>query len=498
VTTVEDTTPSRAPVRVKTDREWGLFVGGRSVPAVSGRQYDDVSPSTETVIARVPDGGSADVNAAVEAAQVGFATWRSVSPAERGTVLRAMARVLRDNVDELSALDAADAGNPVTAMRTDVSWAASVLEMFADWAGRLGGVTVPASTNLHYTTHEPFGVVARIVPFNHPLFFAASKLAAPIVAGNAVLIKPAEIAPLSALRMAELFADLLPPGVLSVVVGNGPEIGRAIVRHPAIRRIGFIGSEQTGRAIQRDAADTGIKDISLELGGKNALVVCPDADLERAAAGAVSGMNFAVSAGQSCGSTSRLLVHESIAEEMTERIVALTRAINVGDPLDRATQMGPLSSLGQHAKTLSYIDQGRASGARLVSGGGRPAGLGSARGYFVEPTIFDRVEPSSSIAQEEIFGPVLSVIIWKDEAEAVAIANGVEFGLTASIWTNDLRRAHRLIHDVEAGYVWVNGSSRHFWGMPFGGVKASGIGREESMEELLSYTQTKAVNVFLD
>lgn len=497
MTTVQQEAPSGLAVPVATDREWGLFIGGNSVAAVSGRRYDDVSPTTEVAIASVPDGGEADVNAAVEAAQAGFATWRTVPPTERGAIMRAMAQVLKDNVDELSTLDATDAGNPVTAMRTDVSWAASVMEMFADWAGNLGGATLPASTNLHYTTRTPFGVVARIVPFNHPLFFAASKLAAPIVAGNAVVIKPSETAPLSALRMAELFADLLPPGVLSVVVGNGPEVGRAIVRHPAIRRIGFIGSEQTGRAIQRDAADCGVKDISMELGGKNAMIVCPDADLERAAAGAVSGMNFAVSAGQSCGSTSRLLLHESIAEEVIERIVALARAITVGDPLDRATEMGPLSSPVQHAKTLSYIEQGRSS-ARLISGGGRPAGLSSERGYFVEPTIFDNVDPRSSIAQEEIFGPVLSVMTWTEEAEAITIANGVDFGLTASIWTNDLRRAHRLVRDVDAGYLWVNGSSRHFWGMPFGGVKASGIGREESMEELLSYTQTKAVNVFLD
>lgn len=495
--TILDNDSATTAVTVRTERDWGLFIGGRSVPALSGRRYDDVSPATEQVIASVPDGGAQDVQVAVEAAQSGFATWRTVPPKQRGAVMRAMAAVLRDNVDELAALDAADAGNPVTAMRNDVEWSATVMELFADWAGDLGGATMPASTNLNYTTRQPFGVVARIVPFNHPLFFAASKLAAPIVAGNAVIIKPSELTPLSALRMAELFANLLPPGVLSVVVGDNLEVGRAIVASPAIRRIGFIGSERTGRAIQRDAADAGIKDITLELGGKNALIVCADADLDRAAAGAVSGMNFAVSAGQSCGSTSRLLLHESVAAEMTERILALTGAIKVGDPLDPTTEMGALSSPAQYAKTLSAIEAGRSS-ARLLTGGGRPAGLTGDNGYFVAPTIFADVDPRSVLGQEEIFGPVLSVMTFRTEQEAVAIANSLDYGLTASIWTEDLRRAHRLARDVEAGYVWVNGSSRHFWGMPFGGVKSSGIGREESIEELLSYTQLKSINVFLD
>ena len=484
-------------VEVNTERNWGLIIGGRSVPALSEARFDDMSPSTEEVIAKIPDAGRADVDAAVDAATIGFATWRNVAPKERGATMRAMAQVLKDNVDELAALDAADSGNPVTAMRTDVAWGATVMELFADWAGELGGATIPASTNLHYTVRQPFGVVARIIPFNHPLFFAASKLAAPIVAGNSVVIKPSELTPLSALRMAELFVDLLPPGVLSVVVGNGPEVGQALVAHSAVRRIGFIGSERTGRAIQREAADAGIKEITMELGGKNALIVFPDADLERAAAGAVSGMNFAVSAGQSCGSTSRLLLHESIADEMIERIVALSKKITIGDPLRRSTQMGPLSSPAQHARTLSYIEQGRST-ARLVSGGGRPAGLDSDRGYYVEPTIFADVDPQSSIGRDEIFGPVLSVMAWQDENQAVAMANSVDYGLTASIWTNELRRAHRVARDIDAGYVWVNGSSRHFWGMPFGGFKSSGIGREDSIEELISYTQTKSVNVFLD
>ncbi len=488
-----------APAHVVTDRPWGLFIGGKVVAARSGATYETVSPATEQVIARVPDGDATDVDDAVAAALAGLSDWATVAPKRRGAALREMASILRANTDELAALDAADVGNPVAAMRNDVAWACEVLEMFADWATGIGGATVPASVeHLHFTTRQPYGVVARIIPFNHPLFFAAAKIAAPLAAGNCVILKPADISPLSALRMAELFADTLPAGVLSVVVGNGPAVGRALVRHPAIRRIGFIGGEATGRAIQRDAADAGVKDVSLELGGKNALIVCPDADLDRAAASAVNGMNFAVSAGQSCGSTSRLLLHESIAAEMTERIVALAAGIAIGDPLAESTQMGPLSSRAQYDKTLSYIEAGVAGGAEVVTGGGRPDGLPLDSGYYVAPTIFTQVTPDSRIAREEIFGPVLSVLTWRTEAEALSIANGVDYGLTSSVWTNDLRTGHRMARALEVGYVWINGSSRHFWGMPFGGVKSSGIGREECFEELLSYTQLKAVNVFLD
>ncbi|BEP14842.1 aldehyde dehydrogenase family protein [Acidothermaceae bacterium B102] len=486
-------------VDIATEREWGLFIGGKSVPALSHDTFRTVSPTTEAEIASVPNGSSADVDAAVTSAEAAFDGWSARTPKQRGNVLRAMAAVLRDNADELAALDAADAGMPYTGMHNDVEWGAEVLEMFGDWTRNLGGQTIPASTeHLHYTTRQPYGVVARIIPFNHPIFFAASKIAAPLAAGNTVVLKPAEVSALSALRMSELFADLLPAGALSVVVGNGPEVGRALVRHPSIRRVGFIGGEATGRAIQRDAADVGVKDVSLELGGKNAMIVCPDADLGRAAASAVAGMNFAVSSGQSCGSTSRLLVHESVAGGVVDEIDRLIAAIRIGDPLDPTTQMGPLATRPQYDKAMGYIAIGSAEGAAIASGGGRPPSWPSDKGFFVQPTVFTGVDPGSRLAQEEVFGPVLSVITWRTEAEAIAIANGVRFGLTGSIWTNDLKRGHRLARDLHTGYIWINGSSRHFWGMPFGGVKSSGIGREESMEELLSYTELKTVNVFLD
>jgi len=480
------------------DREWSLLIGGRLMPARSGRHFSDESPVTEDIIATVPDGDAADVGAAVEAALPAAATWRRVPPRERGALVGELARVLEENADELALLDAIDGGHPVTGMHLDVAIAADTLRLFAGLGIEIKGSTIPASAqNLHLTVREPFGVVGRIIPFNHPVMFAAGKIAAPLVAGNAVILKPPESAPLSALRMGELFASVLPPGVLSVVVGDGPAAGRAVARHPAIRRIGFIGSDATGRAIQRDAAEVGVKDVTLELGGKNALIAFPDADPDAVAAGAMAGMNFARSAGQSCGSTSRLLLHESIADDVLERVVARMSAIRIGSPLDPATEMGTVATRAQYDKTLRYIGIATNEGARVLAGGGRPPGLEQARGLFLAPTLFGGVRPDMRIAREEVFGPVLAAITWKDEDEAISIANAVDYGLTGSVWTNDINTAHRVASALDAGYLWINGSSAHFTGVPFGGMKLSGVGREESLDELLSYTQLKTLNIML-
>ncbi|WP_255951844.1 aldehyde dehydrogenase family protein [Streptomyces odontomachi] len=494
-------TPSESidtAVTAVADRTWHLVVAGRPRPAGGGRTYDVECPATEAPLARVPDATDEDVDAAVRAAADAGASWRALDVRERGRRLRALAEAVRAHADEFALLDALDSGNPLSAMRGDVEWGAELLELFADFALRLGGAAIPASPgNLHFTRRSPFGVVARIVPFNHPLMFAASKVAAPLMAGNTVVLKPSEITPLSALRFAEIANDILPPGVLSVITGDGPPASRALVRHPLIRRIGFIGSERVGRTIQRDAAEVGVKDVSLELGGKNALIVCPDADLDAAATGIVGGMNFAWSEGQSCGSTSRVLLHTSVAERILPMIRERVSAIRIGPPTDPDTQMGPLASRAQYDKSRHYIEVAAEEGATLFHGGRRPEGDQFARGYYLQPTIFTGVRPGMRIAQEEVFGPVMSVLTYDDLDDAVRIANGVDYGLTASVWTRDVSTALSLTDRLEAGYVWVNGSSRHFWGMPFGGTKSSGLGREESIEELLSYTELKAVNVLV-
>ena len=478
------------------DRDWRAVLGGlRS--AEGGATYETVDPATEDILAAVPQCSAADIDAAVAAAEQAQRAWAGLSPRARAAQVREFARLLRENADELAMLDALDAGLPVAAMRTDVAFAIDYIEIMCDLALQLGGQTIPATAeHLHYTIREPFGVVARIVPYNHPLFFSASKLAPPLVAGNAVILKAPDQAPLSALRIGELAQEALPPGLVSVVSGTGATTGRALVQHPRIRRIAFIGSGPTGRLIQRDAADAGVKEVSLELGGKNAMIVFGDADPAAAAAGAVAGMNFVTTAGQSCGSTSRLLVHESLAAEVCKHVTAGAESVVVGDPAQEQTQMGPVISQGhlEHVKRL--IEAGLREGAQLLTGGGRPAGRGD-RGYYIAPTILTDVAPDSTLAQTEVFGPVLSVTTFRDEDEAVRIANSVPFGLTGAIWTSDVQRAHRIARHLEAGYIWINGSARHFWGVPFGGFKDSGVGREESLEELQSFTQVKAISVIL-
>jgi 2-formylbenzoate dehydrogenase len=354
---------------------WRMLIGGELVPSRSGRRYQTVDPSTEQPLAEVPDAGAEDVDAAVRAAREGFPAWRALSAWERGRLVRRLAGVLLENETELATLDALDLGSPLASMRLDVARAAESLELFANWALDLGGDVVPASArNLHYTLREPYGVVARILPYNHPIMFAAGKIAAPLVAGNAVIVKPAHQSPLSALRMGELFNEVLPPGVLNIVTGSGPDTGRAIAEHPRIPRIAFIGSEATGRAIQRSAA-VSVKHVTLELGGKNAMVVFEDTDLEAAAAGAVAGMNLGPSTGQSCGSTSRLLVQRGIAEELVSRVYRRMAAIRVGRALDPETGMGPLVSAAQQDKVLGYVRSARSDGARVALGGDRPEHL---------------------------------------------------------------------------------------------------------------------------
>jgi betaine-aldehyde dehydrogenase len=473
-----------------------LYYGGEWHRPLSGVYRATANPADASTLAKVADASAADVDAAVQAAERGFQSWRRLKPVERGNIMREAAAVLRAHAVEFATIDALNTGNPITEMKGDAGFAAASLEYFAGVATELKGNTLPMGEGqLSYTLREPLGVVARIVAYNHPLMFAAAKLGAPLAAGNSVIVKAADQAPLSALRLAELIGGLFPAGVVNVLAGGLP-CGQALTTHPQVRKVTLIGGVPTGRAVMQSAAAT-LKPVLLELGGKNALIAYPDADLEALIEGAVRGMNFTW-AGQSCGSTSRLFLHTSIHDRVlaavAERVVAKHRP---GTPTDPSTTMGALVSQAQFEKVTRYIALGREQGARLVIGGSRPDNPALARGWFIEPTIFADVTADMRIAREEIFGPVLSVFRWDDEKTMLEQVNAVEYGLTASIWTRSLTTAHRAAAQVQAGYVWVNHVSEHFLGAPFGGYKQSGIGREECIEEMFEFSQLKSVNLRL-
>ncbi|GLH76657.1 NAD/NADP-dependent betaine aldehyde dehydrogenase [Bradyrhizobium sp. SSBR45G] len=393
-------------------------------------------------------------------------------------------------------IDALDCGNPYSATKHDALIAADTVEFFAGLVTEMKGESVPLGPDaVNFTLREPLGVVARIYPFNHPLLFCASKLAAPLAAGNTIVLKPPEQAPLSTLRFVELVDGLLPPGVINMVPG-GRDVGAALVAHPKIAKIALTGSVATGRAVMRSGAE-GLKRVSLELGGKNALIAFPDAHIDRLVDGIIRGMNFHWCSGQSCGSTSRVFLHDSIHDEVVARVRARCEAIRQGVPTDPQSEMGAIISKTQFDRIMGFIDAARTEGAVLVTGGGRPPAPELANGYFIQPTVFSGVSQSMSIAREEIFGPVVSVLRWSDEASMLADVNAVDYGLTASIWTRDITNALRTARRVEAGYVWINNASMHYLGTPFGGRKQSGIGREECLDELLSFTDQKSVTVTL-
>jgi betaine-aldehyde dehydrogenase len=487
---LEDTHAEK--VKALTRERYEMFVGGEWVSAASGATMDTIDPTTERAIAAVPLASAEDVDRAVAAAVKGQEEWKRLTWQQRAQLMRDLAQKVSEHAAELAELDAIDGGIPVTGMKKDVQNAVDFLLYFAGLASEVKGWTIETAQGVCYTRREPYGVVGRIIPFNHPIQFAASAVAAPLAAGNSVVLKPAEQTVVSALRFAELASGILPPGVLNVVTGDGPTTGAAIVSHPLVPRIAFTGSVSTGRAVLRAAAEE-IKVVTLELGGKNPLIVFPDVDVHQVALATVDAMNFRRGQGQSCGSPSRVYVHEAIHDEFVETLKGLVDELEVGDPLSSASDMGPLAYADHYDRVIGYVASGKSEGARLVTGGERPKGRD--RGYFLKPTVFDRVEPSMAIAREEIFGPVVSVLSWSDEDDVLAAANALRLGLTAYIWTNDLSAAMRFSREIQAGYVWVNGRGQRPFGAPFGGFKQSGLGTENDLEELLSYTRVKNVNI---
>ena len=470
----------------------GLFIGGNWVEASSGQTITTTNPSNGDLLGQVPLADEADVDKAVASAKAAFPAWSSMPVTKRPEYLIRLADAIDENADHLALMDAVDSGNAVSGMRADMEWTADTLRYFAGLVTEIKGETMSREPgHLNLTLRQPYGVVAKINPFNHPFRFCAEKAAAALAAGNTVVIKGPEQAPLSSLRLGELCEQIFPPGVVNILTGDGMT-GSAMVRHKDVHRVGFVGSVETGRIIAREAAE-GLKAVTLELGGKNPIIIFPDADPVKAAAAVVKAMNMNRQ-GQSCSSTSRVLVHQSLHDKVRAELVRVASAIPIGLPWLEGAEMGPLVSRQQYDKVLRYIDYGHQDGAVLLTGGGPPDDPDLTNGFFVAPTVFDGVTPQMRIGSEEIFGPVMSIISWSDFDEMIDVANGVMYGLTASIVTDDFGTAMRAAERVEAGYVWINSAGRYL-GAPYGGWKQSGIGKEESFEELLSYTRVKNVNM---
>ena len=476
-------------------RRRDIYYGGGWHAPASGSYEETMNPGTGDTLGFVATAGHADVDAAVASARAGFLEWRDVPPLERARILKEIAALLRKHGDELAMIDAANCGNPYTEMRGDAGIAAAQMEFFAGLVTEIKGDTIPMGPErVNMTAREPMGVVARILAFNHPFMFCGGKMAAPLAAGNSVIIKPPIQAPLSALRLVELVEDLLPAGVFNVVPG-GTEAGAALAEHRQVAKVTLIGSVDAGRAVMRSASDT-VKPVLLELGGKNALIGYPDSDPDKVATAIVTGMNFGW-CGQSCGSTSRAFLHDDIHDAVVTRLADSVARYTPGLPTDPGTTMGALVSRHHFDKVMAYIDSGKSEGARIVTGGHAATEGALADGCFIVPTIFADVTPEMTIAREEIFGPVLAVRRWSDEAAMLEEVNALDVGLTCAIWSRDLATAHRAANRVEAGFVWINEVGRHFLGAPFGGVKQSGIGREEGIGELISFTHEKNIHINL-
>jgi betaine-aldehyde dehydrogenase len=470
-----------------------LWIDGKAAPAASGALADVAEPATGEGLARVARADASDAERAVEAAARAFRSgpWPRANAAERGRVLLALARGIRAARDELATLEARNAGKPIADARWEVDTAAACFEFFAGAAALHSGRVPPvAAPGVALVLRQPVGPCALIVPWNFPFLIAAWKVAPALAAGNTAVLKPASATPLTALRLGPLARDAgLPDGVLNVIAGPGSAAGAALVRHPAVRKVSFTGDSENGAEILRLAAPE-IKRVSLELGGKSANVVFADADLDACIAS--SPLSVFGNAGQDCCARSRVLVEASIHDAFVERFAAATCALRVGDPLDPSTQVGSLISPTHRERVLSYLASGREQGARLVCGGELGAGP-LARGAFLTPAVFDGVDPEMRIAREEIFGPVVAILPFRDEEEAVALANDSEYGLSGSLWTRDAKRALRVARALETGVLSVNSSRSVYLEAPFGGWKRSGLGRELGSEALEGYTEIKTV-----
>ena len=487
--------PSIAPgVREFMSRRLRMLIDGKWVDAASGKTFATVDPSTEEPLAQVPAGDKEDIDRAVRAARRAFENgpWRRMTASERGRALWKLADLIDARSEEFAQLETLDNGKPLTVSRAaDIPLVVDHLRYYAGWATKVEGETIPVSVPgmLTYTLREPVGVVGQIIPWNFPLLMAAWKLGPALACGNTVVLKPAEQTPLSALRLGELLDDAgIPPGVVNIVTGYGETAGAAIVAHPDVDKVAFTGSTEVGKLIMSGASGT-LTRVSLELGGKSPNIVFADADLDQAAEGAAAAIYF--NHGQCCCAGSRLFIQQAVYDKVMPRLIEYSEQIKLGPGFDPATQMGPLVSSDQFERVNGFLASGRKEGAKVATGGGRPKQF--TKGYFVAPTVFTDVKPQMQVVQEEIFGPVVCAIPFKEPEEVVAAGNDTPYGLAAAVWTRDIQKAHRLSHLLKAGTVWINCYNQFDAAAPFGGYKQSGFGREMGRAALDLYTQTKTV-----
>jgi len=472
-----------------------LHIGGEWVDAVSGASFESFNPYTARAWARIPRAGAEDVDRAVQAAHTAFESgpWPRLSASQRGALLHRLGDLIAEHADALARTEVRDNGKLLSEMAAQLRYIPQWYYYYGGLADKIEGAVLPMDKagNFTFTRHEPLGVIATITPWNSPLLLLAWKLAPALAAGNTVVVKPSEYTAASTLEFAQLVTEAgFPPGVVNVVTGYGAEAGAALVEHPRVAKVAFTGSDRTGERIYAAAAQ-GIKRVSLELGGKSPNIIFADAEIDNAIKGAISGI-FAAS-GQTCIAGSRLLVQDTVHDEVVERLVRFAKTARLGDPMSDTTQVGPVTNRPQLEKVLDYIDIAKGEGVETVLGGARAARPECGDGWFVEPTIFAGVRNSMRIAQEEVFGPVLAVIPFHDDDEAITIGNEVVFGLAAGVWTQDIRRALLVSERLRAGTVWVNTYRAVSYLAPFGGYKRSGLGRENGQQAIREYLQTKSV-----